>query len=188
MGQRNIGNVKVNTKKMTFESCNIIEAEVGTTGYMGGDSGHGGRTYIRIADQASSDMTVKAGEDSYGCPFIEIKLGGDTELDTIIGAFDFIVSELKKTANISHEIYKNLGILELENAASWKQIGYIKHLCKDNKLVLKNADQITKPIASSIIGHLLKPKENGIPEKLIDFLEPESESGAIDNERRDTNE
>ena len=27
-------------------SCNILEVEAGTTGYCGGDTGHGGRTYF----------------------------------------------------------------------------------------------------------------------------------------------
>ncbi len=31
-------------------SANILEVEAGTTGYQGGDSGHGGRTYFRIED------------------------------------------------------------------------------------------------------------------------------------------
>ena len=34
-------------------SANILEVEAGTTGYQGGDSGHGGRTYFRIEDAAS---------------------------------------------------------------------------------------------------------------------------------------
>lgn len=36
-------------------SANILEIEAGTTGYQGGDSGHGGRTYFRIEDAASTD-------------------------------------------------------------------------------------------------------------------------------------
>lgn len=171
MGKRKVNGVVVNTKKMVFEHCNIIEAEVGTTGYMGGDSGYGGRTYIKIADQAGTDIKTEAGEDSYGCPYLEIKLGGDAELETIIGALEFIVNELKATANISYDVYKGLGTLELENKASWRQVRYIKHLCKEKNIVLKNTNLITKPIAGSIIGYLLKPKEDGIPENLMEFLE-----------------
>lgn len=32
-------------------SANILEVEAGTTGFMGGDTGHGGRTYFRIQDR-----------------------------------------------------------------------------------------------------------------------------------------
>ena len=34
-------------------SCNLLEVEAGTTGYMGGDTGHGGRSYFRIKDNAA---------------------------------------------------------------------------------------------------------------------------------------
>ena len=34
-------------------SANILEVEAGTTGFMGGDTGHGGRTYFRIQDEAA---------------------------------------------------------------------------------------------------------------------------------------
>ena len=35
-------------------SANILEVEAGTTGFMGGDTGHGGRTYFRIQDEGST--------------------------------------------------------------------------------------------------------------------------------------
>ena len=37
-------------------SCNLLEVEAGTTGYMGGDTGHGGRSYFRIKDNGGTDM------------------------------------------------------------------------------------------------------------------------------------
>ena len=39
-------------------SANILEVEAGTTGFMGGDTGHGGRTYFRIQDEGSTDMKI----------------------------------------------------------------------------------------------------------------------------------
>ena len=39
-------------------SCNLLEVEAGTTGYMGGDTGHGGRSYFRIKDNGGTDMEV----------------------------------------------------------------------------------------------------------------------------------
>lgn len=47
------------------ESCNILEVEAGTTGYRGGDTGHGGRTYFRIQNAASTDMEVHSYTDRY---------------------------------------------------------------------------------------------------------------------------
>lgn len=75
-------------------SGNVLEVEAGTTGYMGGDSGHGGRTYIRIENKAG-DMTtriVKNEEDNDG---VEIMLGGDCELSTIITGLKFIIKALE---------------------------------------------------------------------------------------------
>ena len=85
----------------TFErdviSCNILEAEAGTTGLRGGDTGHGGRTYLRIEDVGGSDITIKPIEAKplRGNGGVEIILGGDCELETIIKALKFIIKALK---------------------------------------------------------------------------------------------
>ena len=39
---------EISTYTREVISANILEVEAGTTGYMGSDSGHGGRTYFRI--------------------------------------------------------------------------------------------------------------------------------------------
>ena len=43
---------EITTYSRDVVSCNILEVEAGTTGYCGGDTGHGGRTYFRIQDAA----------------------------------------------------------------------------------------------------------------------------------------
>lgn len=86
---------KITTYTREICSCNILSVEAGTTGYMGGDSGHGGRSYFRISDEACTDMRVCATEDKYGSPSVEVFLGGDTELETIITALKFIVRTLE---------------------------------------------------------------------------------------------
>ncbi len=80
-------------------SANILEAEAGTTGYRGGDSGHGGRTYFSIRDLSCSDMEVKILKDRFGEPSgFEVYLGGDTELETIITSLKFITKVLEDEA------------------------------------------------------------------------------------------
>ena len=79
-------------------SANILEVEAGTTGYQGGDSGHGGRTYFRIEDAASTDMEVRSYVNKYGCPGFEVFLGGDCELETMIRALKFITKVLEEEA------------------------------------------------------------------------------------------
>lgn len=83
-------------------SCNILEVEAGTTGYMGGDTGHGGRTYFRIEDEGGTDMEVHTTVDRYGCSRLEVILGGDCELETMIRALKFITKALEDEAK---EVY-----------------------------------------------------------------------------------
>ena len=85
----------VDTIACDFYSCNILEAEAGTNGLQGGDTGHGCRTYIRLQDAGSTDMTVHTYRDKYGSEGVEIILGGDTELQTIVGALKFIAKTLE---------------------------------------------------------------------------------------------
>ena len=95
------------TEITTFErdiySCNILSVEAGTTGYKGGDSGHGGRTYFRIKDEGCTDMKVCVTEDRFGAESFEVFLGGDTELDTIITALKFIVAALEDQRHKKHD-------------------------------------------------------------------------------------
>jgi len=94
---RIVDGVAVATEIKEFESCNMLRAEAGTTGPQGGDSGHGGRTYFSIRDIGSTDIQVRAlSEMTRGGTGFEVKLGGDTELETIIDALKFIVRVLER--------------------------------------------------------------------------------------------
>ena len=83
-------------------SANILEVEAGTTGFMGGDTGHGGRTYFRIQDEGSTDRKINTYVDRYGCRGVEVFLGGDCELETTIRALKFIIKVLEEE---SQEVY-----------------------------------------------------------------------------------
>jgi hypothetical protein len=80
----------------------VLEAEAGTTGYMGGDTGHGGRTYFRITDLGGTDIRVNPIQDRYGNGGFEVTLGGDCELSTMITALKFITQVLEEE---SKEVY-----------------------------------------------------------------------------------
>ena len=103
-GEVEVDGIKIQTRKESMESCNILSVEAGTTGHMGGDTGHGGRTYLRISDDASTDMRcIVKTDDGKTHKFdgaadvtqIEIMLGGDTELDTFIEALEFAAKTLR---------------------------------------------------------------------------------------------
>ena len=88
--------VEVETKGKLIESFNIMTAEVGTTGYCGGDSGHGGRTYIKIKNEMGDFSVFSSGDaDSKE---VELLIGGDSELATTIECLEFILKELKGKA------------------------------------------------------------------------------------------
>lgn len=78
-------------------SGNILEVEAGTTGYKGGDTGHGGRTYFRIRDLGGTDMKFRCLPSRFGNGF-EVELGGDCELETMIDSLKFITQALEDGA------------------------------------------------------------------------------------------
>jgi hypothetical protein len=117
--ERCIDGVRFNTEKKEIVSCNIIEVEAGTTGYCGGDTGHGGRTLFRLTNKASTDMRISfhTNYSPYGkieigdlqlqgihgtagfdleADEIQIYFGGDCELETFIEALEFAIETLKK--------------------------------------------------------------------------------------------
>ena len=93
---------EITTYTREILSANVLEVEAGTTGFMGGDTGHGGRTYFRISDEASTDIHVRPFMDRFGCNGFEVTLGGDCELETMIRALKFITKVLEEE---SEEVY-----------------------------------------------------------------------------------
>lgn len=88
------------TFKREVISANILEVEAGSTGFCGGDSGHGCRTYFRIEDLAGTDIDVNIIDGGNGhIKGFEVTLGGDTELETTITALKFIVQCLEDAMN-----------------------------------------------------------------------------------------
>lgn len=86
--------VRVYEKEIT--SCNILRVAAGTTGLKGGDSGHGGRTYLEIEDEGGTDIKFNVISDgTVSGAFLRIELGGDSELETIIEGLEFIIKTLK---------------------------------------------------------------------------------------------
>ena len=97
-----IDDVPVDTLHCHLTSCNILEFSVGTTGYCGGDYGHGGRTFIRMDFSESAALKVKVIKPD----IVEIALGGDCELATLTGALEFmslILSNSKVGGTISED-------------------------------------------------------------------------------------
>lgn len=94
---RRVKGVEVETWECEIIDANILSVEAGTNGYQGGDTGHGGRTFIRISDEGGTDISARVLKDRYGdTSGIEIALGGDAELSTMIEALKFITKVLEE--------------------------------------------------------------------------------------------
>jgi hypothetical protein len=77
----------------------LLSVEAGTNGYQGGDTGHGSRTYIRIQDEGGTDIGARVLLDSLGyVDGVEIVLGGDAELSTMIEALKFVIQRFSRKA------------------------------------------------------------------------------------------
>lgn len=125
-----IDGIKVPTMTTEFVNANCLEIQVGTTGKMGGDTGHGGRTYLRIENTAGSDLRsrIVANEEHHDFDHtnrIEIILGGDSELDTFFECMQFAAAMLGKyTAGVMEYQPSSMEIRQMNFHE------YINELCK----------------------------------------------------------
>lgn len=87
---RLVNGEKVETWKEEFLHANVLEVEAGTTGFKGGDTGHGGRTYFRLKDLGGTDIVARCNDGE-----VEIEFGGDAELQTFIQSLEFTLEVLK---------------------------------------------------------------------------------------------
>ncbi len=71
---------------------------VGTTGPQGGDSGHGGRTVLKIDAGTSCDFRLRLGNDDewVSADGISLLVGGDFEMEAFLEALRFAVRELER--------------------------------------------------------------------------------------------
>ena len=83
-----------------FGTFNTLGVTIATNGYQGGDSGHGCRTYLSFEDLCSTDIdaVVSYGQDTNAK--VQIMLGGDSELDSMIDALRWAADKLEELKNI----------------------------------------------------------------------------------------
>lgn len=86
---------EVETWTAELLGINILEVEVGTNGFKGGDTGHGSRTYFRLKDLGSTDIVASCDEGE-----VEIEFGGDAELESFIESLEFSLKVLKDQAEL----------------------------------------------------------------------------------------
>lgn len=85
--------------RKTFTSANILEVTAATTGYRGGDAGHGCRTIVRIEDRGGTAIKARVIPESiHGNGGVELMLAGDCELLTLVDGLRFAADALEKIA------------------------------------------------------------------------------------------
>ena len=82
-----------------FGTFNTLGVTVATNGYQGGDSGHGGRTYICFEDLCSTDIDAVVSYSQVTNAKVEIMLGGDSELNSMIDALRCAADKLEELKN-----------------------------------------------------------------------------------------
>lgn len=88
--------IPMNSVSKEFSAECIFKTTVSTTGYCGGDSGHGGRTSITFEDLGGTDISVEFSETPR--TRISINVGGDAELRLMIRALRFAADQLNSLA------------------------------------------------------------------------------------------
>lgn len=79
-------------------SFNILRVDVGTNCPSGGDTGHGGRTLLRLTNLASTDMRVALDGGAYqDVDSVSLAFGGDAECSTLIECLEFALASLKQS-------------------------------------------------------------------------------------------
>lgn len=100
---RIVENKQIATFTKEICSANIIEVEVGTNGYCGGDTGHGGRTYFALRDLGGTNIKTNVITDKLGNGGVEIMFGGDCELTTFIQALEYAIEILTIQTSITRD-------------------------------------------------------------------------------------
>ncbi|MCK4608093.1 MAG: hypothetical protein KAT71_01315 [Gammaproteobacteria bacterium] len=107
-----LDNIEIEAYEYFIASANDMSVCVGTTGFCGGDTGHGARTYLKIEDHTSTDLMVRFKEsdsnhDKTGfkkAQTLELRFGGDCELRSFIDTLEFAAKVLKTQARNSKSI------------------------------------------------------------------------------------
>ncbi|MGC9451672.1 MAG: hypothetical protein ACP5I4_09510 [Oceanipulchritudo sp.] len=96
--------MKITTYSKTFDSNNILKVTAGTNVPQGGDTGHGGRTLLRLSNEGFTDWTIRIdGEEYPGPGEIELVLGGDCEGDSFAEALEFAGRVLRGQIGVPFE-------------------------------------------------------------------------------------
>lgn len=132
-----VNGVEVPILMKEIVDANSFFVEVGTTGFKGGDTGHGGRTFFLLHNAASTDIEIVSFSDR-----LAISLGGDSELRTFIEALEFAADTLRKQAEYGDT--KADIMTQLQKASKT-----VLELSAKNKELIKDVDAMKEEVKAS---------------------------------------
>lgn len=165
-----VDGIEVPILRKEIIDANNLYVEVGTTGFKGGDSGHGCMTFFLLHDVKSTDIKI----DSIYPDKVAICLGGDSELRTFIEALEFAADTLRKQAEYgdtkadimtqlqkasktvleisakNKELIKDNDALQVEVEASKAEAAEYHRLMREMDKVAEEAQNISKSAIEEI--------------------------------------
>lgn len=192
---RIVDGIRIPVYSKDFSSYyNSVSVEAGTTGYMGGSTKFGGRTFFKILGDGMN-MSIQKDEGGKG---FTVKAGGDVELDLLINSLEYILNILKQRRDDSEDRMRNDSYKSVYNKdydekkeknheahvinknamATDKQIEYIKVLAIRHRYEL-NTRNIKRKDADELINILKEQGDIKIPGKFIEYFnyKPEKWNG-----------
>lgn len=96
MGELDGGGVA--TERAEFTNASLFAAEIGTTGYRGGDAGHGSRAILIFENLGATSWEVEvSGRHGATHPDrVTLRFGGDAEVANLADALDFVAARLRE--------------------------------------------------------------------------------------------
>jgi hypothetical protein len=77
------------------DAC-ITTFSFSTTGFRGGDAGHGGYLEITMEDEGGTCMEVTTIREPGRCDVIKLRFSGDSEISNAVAGLRFLSSNLNK--------------------------------------------------------------------------------------------
>lgn len=82
----------------------ILKITAGTTGYCGGDSGHGAKAFVEFHMEGGDLSTTGDNGEDCNVEKLVLSVGGDWEIDALIEGLEFAANALKLITTIKENL------------------------------------------------------------------------------------
>lgn len=185
-----VDETSVSVKKFNREGFCETNLTVGTNGFKGGDYGHGSRTYLKLEYSGTEGILITTTKGS-SCGSIEITIGGDDELESLIQNLEYAEKTLRKMSNYTGHFHEET--IHLEPSITKEELTKLLQARRERKQKEKNAvktrlENLREPMRQIWELHeILREYDKTEPEKenqvrFLPVFAPISLSGEEDKE------